>query len=153
METAYKTALHSNYSRLVQETPAEMVLDRLYNDGVFSQKDRNTARGQDTSKQKTRELLDILTEPGEKGCQVFCAALKEVGHQHLADLFQVVAYYKWQWLWSKDGAVMTEGHRKFTNEQACRKEAERCQHPGTALALQQPTSSLQLLMLMIMSCG
>lgn len=55
------------------------------------------------------------------------------------------AYYKWQWIWSLDGRIMTESSQKFYKEEDCRLDAEKAKPAYTTWdGPNSPTAQLRI---------
>ncbi|XP_071085780.1 uncharacterized protein [Haliotis cracherodii] len=74
-KTDYQLILRKNWVFLKDKLEPEKALDYLYQDGVFSEADRDTVTSKAVRRDKCETLLDMLKKKGPDGYKSFCVAL------------------------------------------------------------------------------
>jgi hypothetical protein len=75
MQREHRLALTKNYALLVNETPADDILDEFHQHQIVNEEQREFIARHSTHKGRTRALLELLPRRGPKAFHAFCYAL------------------------------------------------------------------------------
>ena len=86
MQQEHRDILRRNYVTLIKETPVEVVVDHLYQNGTLTDELREDILQNNNSYSKVRQLISTLHRRGNKAFGNFCLALKAAGKASLVNL-------------------------------------------------------------------
>jgi hypothetical protein len=128
MNDLHKYLLSKHRATIIQEIPTSAISFKLYKLGFITKEQYDALpEGGYADKIRGRRILDIVLSGSDEAFDAFCNACVAVGcDEVVAVLRPQPAYYTWQWIWSKDGHVLAEGHSKWVTADAATKEGSKC---------------------------
>ncbi|CAG2203040.1 LZTFL1 [Mytilus edulis] len=88
MQEEHRQSLKRNYVQLVKETPTDLVVDHLYQNGILTDEMREEILQNSNSYSKTRQLITTLQRRGPRAFECFCTALTDEGKSSLVHLLK-----------------------------------------------------------------
>ena len=88
MQKEDRDSLRRNFVRLVREIPVDPVVDRLFQDKILTDEQREEILSKNNSYSKARDLIATLQRRGPHAFDRFCSALVAEGKGNLANLLR-----------------------------------------------------------------